>query len=64
MIASEGFDKNSIQSLIERELVPRDSELGTYELYDCRISEKGLTTSVIDDDSMSIDNYSKDWMLL
>lgn len=61
LLLSEGVDKKQVESFFESEVLPLDEDFKEFSFHSCRIAEIGLTTSVLDDESIDSDSYDISW---
>jgi fucokinase len=62
MLASEGHSLKSVSELVENELAQQDEKLKLFTWHECRISDKGLTTHIIEgDDCLDVNAFKLDW---
>ena len=58
---SEGVSKDDLSFLIQSELVTQHHELASFTLHDCQICDAGLTTSILNDGRIGVDDFSLNW---
>jgi galactokinase/mevalonate kinase-like predicted kinase len=61
LLLSENVDRTSIEALFENCVAPLSKEFDSFGFHDCNIAKTGLTTSVLQDESIDEDTYDISW---
>jgi len=61
LLMSENVDRKNIESTFEKSILPQNDEFKDFSFHDCRIAQTGLTSSVINEESIDANTYSLSW---
>ena len=61
LLLSEHVDRTSVETVFENCVAPLSKEFDSFCFHDCKIAKTGLTTSVLQDESIDEDTYELCW---
>ena len=61
MLATEGYNTSIVSDLVQKELSKDNEALKYFTWHNCRISDRGLTTTIIEEDNIDVESFNLDW---
>ena len=61
MMASKGYNMEKVKAVVQNDLVKDNPDLASFTFHGCRVSEKGLTLQVIEDENIDLESFDLSW---
>ena len=61
ILASDGYDTKQIERIIKKELIEENEDLEFFTFHGCRVSDKGLTMHIIEDETIDLESFDLSW---